>query len=46
MFDMHGTCIISLFPRPLIQGKLDVLSKAGLSKDDFSDAGTKRLEVL
>ncbi|XP_005102138.1 SWI/SNF-related matrix-associated actin-dependent regulator of chromatin subfamily A-like protein 1 [Aplysia californica] len=29
---------------PLIQGKLDVLSKAGLTKDDFSDADTKRLE--
>ena len=31
--------------RPLVQGKLDVLGKAGLTKDDFSDADTKIMTV-
>ncbi|XP_006811471.2 uncharacterized protein LOC102804423, partial [Saccoglossus kowalevskii] len=29
---------------PLVQEKLDVLSKAGLTKDDFSQADTKRFK--
>ena len=29
--------------RPLVQSKLSVLSKAGLTKDDFSEADTKRM---
>ncbi|CAG5127940.1 unnamed protein product [Candidula unifasciata] len=29
---------------PLVQGKLDTLSKAGLAKDDFADADTTRLK--
>lgn len=32
--------------RPLIQGKLDVLSQAGLSKDDFSKADSTFMKVL
>ena len=31
--------------RPLIQGKLDVLSQAGLSKDDFSKADSTFMKV-
>jgi hypothetical protein len=31
--------------RPMIQKKLDVLGKAGLSKDNFSSAETTRLTV-
>jgi len=31
--------------RPMIQQKLAVLSKAGLSKDDFDEAETKHLQV-
>lgn len=31
--------------RPLVQKKLDVLSGAGLSKDNFSEADTVRLQV-
>jgi len=31
--------------RPLVQQKLDVLGKAGLSKDNFSNADTKYLKV-
>jgi hypothetical protein len=31
---------------PLIQGKLDVLNKAGLSKDNFLDAETSVLKVI
>lgn len=30
---------------PLIQSKLDVLHKAGLSKDNFTDADTTNLNV-
>ena len=32
--------------RPLIQNKLNVLGKAGLSKDDFCDADMHMLKVL
>lgn len=31
--------------RPLVQKKLEVLSKAGLSKEDFSAADTKTMKV-
>jgi hypothetical protein len=31
---------------PLIQGKLDVLNKAGLSKDNFFDTGTSVMLVI
>lgn len=31
---------------PLIQGKLDVLNKAGLSKDNFLDAETSVVKVI
>ena len=31
--------------RPMIQKKLDVLGKAGLTKDDFSSADTTRVKV-
>lgn len=31
--------------RPLIQKKLSILSKAGLSKDDFGEADTTELKV-
>lgn len=31
--------------RPLIQQKLDVLSEAGLNKENFSDLDTKRFKV-
>ncbi len=30
---------------PLVQSKLDILSKAGLSKDNFHDADTTHLRV-
>ncbi len=32
--------------RPLVQQKLDVLGRAGLSKDNFSDADTRNLKVF
>ena len=35
----------SRFLRPLIQKKLDVLSEAGLNKEDFSDLDTKTFQV-
>ena len=31
--------------RPMIQKKLDVLGKAGLTRDDFSSADTTRVKV-
>lgn len=36
---------IALSFRPLVQKKLEVLSKAGLSKEDFSAADTKTMKV-
>ena len=30
----------------MVQNKLDILSKAGLNKDDFSKADTKHIEVI
>lgn len=36
---------IGLSFRPLVQKKLEVLSKAGLSKEDFSAADTKTMKV-
>lgn len=30
---------------PLVQGKLDILSQAGLSKDNFHDADTTQLVI-
>jgi hypothetical protein len=36
---------MSVTYRPMIQKKLDVLGKAGLSKDNFSSAETTRLTV-
>ena len=33
------------FSRPLVQHKLNVLSKAGLGKDDFSEADNVKFEV-
>ena len=32
--------------RPLVQQKLDVLGKVGLSKDNFSNADTKYMQVM
>ena len=37
--------VVLLSYRPLIQKKLSILSKAGLSKDDFGEADTTELKV-
>ena len=43
----YTSCNIAsiLFYRPLVQKKLDVLNKAGLSKDNFSAADTLHVKV-
>lgn len=43
--DCHDELVYFSHYRPLIQGKLDVLSQAGLSKDDFSTADSTFMKV-
>ena len=42
---LYNVFCVSLIYTPLVQKKLDVLSKAGLSKDNFADADTKQVKV-
>ena len=43
--DWGFTISFFLSYRPLIQNKLEVLSKVGLSRNDFKDADTKVVRV-
>lgn len=43
--ECHRPFTTGLSFRPLVQKKLEVLSKAGLSKEDFSAADTKTMKV-
>ena len=43
--DGYSRDMAQLYFRPMIQKKLDVLGKAGLTKDDFSAADTTRVKV-
>lgn len=45
MLNIEKFFTIGLSFRPLVQKKLEVLSKAGLSKEDFSAADTKTMKV-